>query len=185
MALKRHLFKVILILVSIVVVLSVVVAAGIVGVEGIWFVLFNSSIRVSTVITAIGSLGLVLFLQPKILWKPLYYAVLSIIFFLAFYEILWYYLAASLFSYELRIFQFAALAGWVLLCIREVYPRKPSKISIVFYLLFAVTMILWVASGFAVNSPGNASFSITGEVFNVVSKAALAFGYAVHIGTKT
>ena len=45
-------------------------------------------------------------------------------------------------------------------------------------------MVVWVATGFEVNSFGDAKFSIAGEVFNETSKAALALGYAVHIGTK-
>src|SRR5450756_3185887 len=60
-------------------------------------------------------------------WKPLYYALLSVIFFLGLYEIVWYYIAAYFFGYDLRIFEFASLGGWVLLCIKEVYPQKPRK----------------------------------------------------------
>jgi hypothetical protein len=102
-----------------------------------------------------------LFLQGRLLWKPLYYASLSVIFFLPFYEIVWYYLAAFSFGYELRIFSFAALAGWVLLCIREVYPHKPSKLSMALSVLFVVSMVLWVATGFAVNNFGEPKFSLT------------------------
>lgn len=99
-------------------------------------------------------------------------------------KVVWYYIAAAAFGYELRIFQFAALAGWVLLCLREAYPHRPPKLSLVLYALFVVTMVLWVASGFAVNNLGDPSFSIVGEAFNVTSKAALALAFAIHIGTK-
>ena len=88
------------------------------------------------------------------------------------------------FGYELRIFQFAALGGWVLLGLKEVYPKKPPKVSLVLYGLFAAAMVLWVATGFEVNNLGDVKFSVTGEVFNVTSKAALGLAYAVHIGTK-
>jgi FlaA1/EpsC-like NDP-sugar epimerase len=151
---------------------------------GINLVFPGSNLRISTFLTALVSFVLVLFLQKRILWKPLYYAILTVIFFLGLYEIVWYYLAAAAFGYDLRIFAFAALSGWVLLCIREVYPHKPPKLSLVLYGVFVAALVLWVASGFAVNNLGDAQFSVTGEVFNVVSKAALALAFAIHIGTK-
>jgi hypothetical protein len=40
------------------------------------------------------------------------------------------------------------------------------------------------ATGFPVNNTGQPEYSIVGEVFNKVSKAALAFGFAFHIGIK-
>jgi hypothetical protein len=98
---------------------------------------------------------------------------LAVIFFLGFYEIVWYYLAAYFFSYDLRPFEFAALARWIMLCLREVYRVKPPKLSIALYLLFADTMVFWASTGFAVNNPGQLNFSIMGEVFNEVSKGAL------------
>jgi hypothetical protein len=184
MIFRKHFFDVILVLVVIVAVISVMLAAHVVTVDGIWFVCPIANIRVSTLVTAVFCFTLVLFLQGKLLWKPLYYALLAVIFFLGLYEIVWYYLAAYSFGYELRIFQFAALSGWVLLCLKEVYPKKPPKISIVLYGLFVVTMVLWVATGFEVNNLGEAQFSVTGEVFNAASKVALALAYAVHIGAK-
>jgi hypothetical protein len=63
-------------------------------------------------------------------------------------------------------------------------PCEAAKISIALYLLFAATMVFWVATGFAVNNPGQLSFSIMGEVFNEVSKGALALAFAFHIGSK-
>lgn len=181
---RKHLFNVILVAAVIVAVIAVMVATHVVTVDNLWFNASISNIRISTVATAVFCFTLVLFLQGKILWKPLYYALLAVIFFLAFYEIVWYYLAAYTFSYDLRIFQFAALAGWVMLCVREVYPKRPPKLSIACYGVFVATMVLWVATGFAVNNLGDADFSVAGEAFNVVSKGALALGYAVHIGKK-
>lgn len=110
---RKHLFDVILVVVVIVAVFSVMLAAHVVTVDGIWLVFPIGNIRVSTVVTAVFCFTLVLFLQGKLLWKPLYYALLVVIFFLGLYEIVWYYLAAFSFGYELRIFQFAALGGWV------------------------------------------------------------------------
>jgi len=109
---------------------------------------------------------------------------LAAIFFLALYEIVWYNLAVYFFGLELRFFQFAALFGWVLLAKREVYPLKPPKISIIFYVVYVGSMVLWIASGFAVNNPGYTSISVFGEVFNIVSKAALGLAFAFHIGSK-
>jgi len=111
-------------------------------VNGIWFVFPIGNIRISTVVTAVFCFSLVLFLQKKILWKPLYYALLAVVFFLGLYEIVWYYLAAFSFGYDLKIFQFAALTGWVLLAVREVYPKKPPKASMVLYGFFVVAMVL-------------------------------------------
>jgi hypothetical protein len=182
---RRHLFIVILGVVVLVAAFSVLLAAHVVSVEGVRFVFQGGNIRVSTVITAIFCFVLVLFMQKRIFWKPLYYGLLAVIFFLALYEIIWYYLAAFSFGYDLRLFQFAALAGWVLLCFREVFSVKPPKVSLVLYGLFVIALLLWVATGFEVNTYGDAKFSVVGEIFNVVSKAALALAYAVHIGTKT
>jgi hypothetical protein len=109
---------------------------------------------------------------------------LSVIFFLGLYEIIWYQIAAHFFHYNLRIFEFMALAGWVFLCVREIYPNKPPKISLVFYALFVIIMVLWVGTGFAVNNSETPTFSISGEAFNVTSKTALAIAFAYHIGKK-
>ena len=184
MIFRKPSLEFILVVVVIVAVISVMLAAHVVSVDGLWFVFGIGNIRVSTVVTAVFCFTLVLFLQGKFGWKPLYYGLLAVIFFLGLYEIVWYYLAAFSFGYELRIFQFAALAGWVLLCVKEVYPKRPPKFSMVLYGLFVATMVLWVATGFEVNNLGEAQFSVTGEVFNATSKVALALAYAVHIGTK-
>ena len=184
MVFRKNLLNIFVVVVIIIASISVLLATHFIFIDGMRFVFSTVSIRISTVITGIVCFGLVLFLQGRILWKPLYYAVLAVIFFLSLYEIVWYYLAAFSFGYELRIFQFAALAGWVLLGVREVYPRKPRKISLMLYGFFVAIMVVWVATGFDVNSYGDANFSIAGEVFNEASKAALALGYAVHIGTK-
>lgn len=164
--------------------IALMTLTNIITIEGIWFVFLPYNIRITTIATIIFCFALVLFLQGKLGWRPLYYAILSVIFFLGLYEIIWYQMAAHFFNYDLRIFEFAALAGWVLLCIREVYPKKLPRLSLALYGFFFLTMILWVATGFDVNSLGNATFSITGEGFNVSSKAALALAYAVHIGVK-
>jgi hypothetical protein len=184
MIFKKNLLNIFVIMVIIIASISVLIATHVISINGMRFVFSTVNIRISTVITGIVCFGLVLFLQGRILWKPLYYAILVVVFFLSLYEIVWYYLAAFSFGYELRIFQFAALGGWVLLGAREVYPRKPPKVSLMFYVFFVAIMVVWVATGFEVNSFGDAKFSIAGEVFNEASKAALALGFAVHIGTK-
>jgi hypothetical protein len=56
------------------------------------------------------------------------------------FEIFWFYSAATLIGWDLRSLQFAALFGWVLLGIREVYNKRPPKLSILFYLAFIVSM---------------------------------------------
>ena len=85
----------------------------------------------------------------------------------------------------MRIFQFAALFGWVLLGIREVFTKRPSKLSTVFYGVFAISMVIWIGTGFQFNDLGNSSFSVSGEILNVVSKAALFIAYALHIGSSS
>lgn len=181
---KRHFRNVLLLTLTIVAAFSAVLAAGLVRVEGIWFVFPSSEMRISTLATVFLVFALVLLLQGRIRWKPFYYAWLAVIFFLGFYEIVWYYVAVPFFGYDLRLFAFAALAGWIVLCVREVYSVKPSKRSICLYTVFAATMVLWVAAGFPVNSPGQPGFSITGEIFNEVSKTSLGLAFAFHIGAK-
>jgi len=181
---KKHLFNVFLVVLAIITIIFVMLAAHIIVVEGIWFVFPIGNLRISTMITIVFCFTLVLFLQGKFGWRPLYYALLAVVFFLGLYEIVWYNLAVYLSGFEPRIFEFAALAGWILLCIREVYPKRPPKLSMMLYGLFVVSMVLWVATGFAVNYLGNVAFSITGEIFNVTSKAALGLAFAIHIGTK-
>ncbi len=180
---KRHL-GVFLFAVTVLAVFAALLAANIISVVGIWLVFPISNLRISTFVTILFCFLLVLFMQGKIFWRPLYYAVLAVIFFLGLYEIVWYNFAVHYSGFEPRYFEFAALAGWVLLCIREVYPTKPPKLSIALYVLFAVCMVLWAETGFQVNYLGNAEFSFTGEAFNVISKAALAIAFAIHIGSK-
>jgi hypothetical protein len=181
---RKRFLGVFLFVVAVLAVFAVLIEADIVVVVGVWLVFPFSNLRISTLLTILTCFLLVLFLQGKILWRPLYFAILAVIFFLALYEIVWYNLAVHYSGFEPRYFEFAALAGWVLLCVREVYPQKPSKLSIVLYGLYVVCMVLWVATGFQVNYLGSAELSITGEVFNVVSKAALGLAFAIHIGSK-
>ena len=48
---------------------------------------------------------------------------------------------------------------------------------------FAISFAIWLGTGFTFNDLGNSSFSVLGEVLNVVSKGSLFFAYAIHIGT--
>lgn len=182
---KKPLLKAVLIFFAFVFAVFMLVATNVAKIEGVWFISSIVTIRVSTFLTAAACFALVLFLQGRITLKSIYYASLAVIFFLSLFEIVWYYVAAGFNGYDLRIFQFAALFGWVLLGIREVYSKKPPRLSIIFYGVFAVSMLLWIGTGFEFNDLGNSAFSIIGETFNVISKAALAIAYSVHIGSKT
>jgi len=77
--------------------------------------------------------------------------------------------------------QFAALFGWVLLGIREVYRKRPPKISVVLYGILAISFFIWIGTGFRFNDLGNPSFSIPGEILNIISKTSLFFAFAFHI----
>jgi hypothetical protein len=88
----------------------------------------------------------------------------------------------TLAGYEPRIFEFAALFGWVLLSIRKVYHKRPPRVSMALYGASVVSIILWVATGFEVNFTQRPDIHILGEVFSVMSKTALAF--ALHIRLK-
>ena len=101
---------------------------------------------------------------------------------MAAFEIMWYYSAAVFRGWALNIMQFGALFGWVLLGIAAIFHKKPSRISLLLYGLFAVTFVIWVATGFTFNGLGDSSFSFSAEVFNVISKGALFFAYAFHVG---
>ncbi len=150
-------------------------------IDRIWFVSPFVGIRISTVITAILGFSLVLFLSKRKIWKSVYYSLLAVIFSMASYETVWYYSAAALRGYDLRIWEFAALFGWVLLGIREVLHKRPPKISTALYVVYAVSMIIWIATGLHSNDLGNTTFSTTGEALNILSKFALTTAYALHI----
>lgn len=167
---------------SLVAIISLLVLTGYIRIEGIWFILPFTHIRITTVITMFLSFGIVLFLQGKLWWRSLYRAVLSVIFFLALYETIWYQIAAYYFNYDPRLFEFSGLFGWILLSISEVYPTKPPRLSLALYITFIVSMVLWVATGFSVDYPGGPVLSITSEVFNVISKASLAIAFAINMG---
>jgi hypothetical protein len=150
-------------------------------IESLWFVFPFATIRISTVITAVWGFSLVLFLSKTKIWKSVYYSLLAVIFSMGLYEIVWYYSAAALRGYDLRVFQFAALFGWVLLGIREVFHKRPPRISVVLYGVYAVSMIIWIGTGFQSNDLGNSTFSTSGEVLNIISKFALTTAYSLHI----
>lgn len=184
MFLKRNLIQIGFFVLVIIVIFFVLTATGLFTFEGLWLVTSTSNIRISTVITIIFCFTLVLALQGKIFWRPLYYAILAIIFSLGLYEIVWYNMAVYYSHFDPRVFEFSALTLCVLFCIKEVYPQKPPRLSIVLYGIFIICMILWGETGFKVNYLGDANFSTTGEVFNIVSKASLAIAFAIHIGSK-
>lgn len=163
-------------------VLTVMVATGFAKIESLWFIFSFSGIRISTLATAIACFAIVLFLQRRNTLKSFYYALLAVIVPMALFEIMWYYSAAAFRGWDLRIMQFAALFGWVLLGISAIIHKKPQKISIILYGIFAFSFAVWLATGFAFNDLGNSSFSVSAEILNVVSKGALFFAYAFHIG---
>ena len=141
-----------------------------VKIEDIWLIFPMSGIRISTAATAIVCFSLVLFMLRRSTIKSIYYALLAVIFPMGLYEIAWYYTAASFRAWDLRIFEFAALFGWILLGVREVFRKRPSKLSIMLYVVFAVTFVGWILTGFQFNDYSNSSFTVSGEIFNEVSK---------------
>jgi hypothetical protein len=185
MFLKRHMQLVKSTLIVVLVLLSFIVllATGYVKIDQIWFVFPFSGIRISTLLAAIACFALVLFLQRKNTLKSLYFAFLAVIFSMGLFEILWYYSAAAFRGWDLRVFEFVALFGWVLLGLREVIRKRPPKISVLLYVVFAVLWVMWLATGFSFNDLGNPSFSVSSEILNEVSKTALFFAFAFHIGS--
>ena len=179
---RREIVKPVLIVAAVLIVLAVMVATGFAKIENLWFIFPLSGIRVSTVATAIACFAIVLFLQRRNTLKSVYYALLAVIVPMALFEIMWYYSAAAFRGWDLRIMQFAALFGWVLLGISAIIRKSPSKISILLYGIFAFSFAIWLATGFVFNDLGNSSFSASAEILNVVSKGALFFAYAFHIG---
>ena len=157
-------------------------ATGFAKIESLWFIFPLSGIRVSTGTTAIACFAIVLFLQRRNTLKSVYYALLAVIVPMASFEIMWYYSAAAIKGWDLKIMQFAALFGWVLLGISAIIRKNPPKISILLYGIFAFSFAVWLATGFAFNDLSNSSFSVSAEILNVVSKGALFFAYALHIG---
>jgi hypothetical protein len=94
---KKHLRNVLLLTLLIVAVFLAILAIGFVTVDGIWFIFSTAEMRISTLSTVFLVFAVVLLLQGRISWKPIYYSLLAVIFFLGFYEIVWYYLAAYFF----------------------------------------------------------------------------------------
>lgn len=174
--------KFVLIITAILIVLAVMITTGFAKIESLWFIFPLFDIRISTLATAIICFAIVLFLQRRNTLKSVYYAILAFIVPMGLFEIVWYYSAALPNHYDLRIFQFVSLFGWVLLGFREVYRTRPPRSSIFLYAFFVVLFAIWLASGFKFNYPGNPSFSLSAEVINVVSKGALFFAFAFHIG---
>lgn len=163
--------------------LFVMVETNYVKIENYWLIFPLSGIRISTVVTAIACFALVLFLQRRNTLKSIYYAMLAVVFPMGLYEIVWYYTAAAFRGWDLRIFQFAALFGWVLLGTREVFRKRPSRLSTILYAIFVISMLIWIADGFQFNDTSNPSFNVSAEILNVMSKTALFFAYAIHIGS--
>ena len=179
---RMEILKPILIVASVLIVLALTVSIGFAKIESRWFIFPFSEIRISTLTTAVACFALVLFLQRRNTLKSMYYALLSVIVPVALFEIIWYYSAAVLNGWDLRIIQFAALFGWVLLGISAVFRRRPPRISIILYGVFAISFAIWLGTGFEFNYLGSSTFSFSAEVFNVLSKTALLFAYAIHIG---
>ncbi len=184
-AFRKHkqIIKSVLIVLAPLIALALILETGFAKIKSLWLVFPTSEIRVSTVTIAFACFALVLFLQRRNTVKSVYYALLAVIFSMGLYEIVWYYTEAAFGRWDLRIFEFGALFGWVLLGIREVFHKRPPKFSTVLYVVFVITMIIWIGTGFHSNTISSPSFSISGEILNVVSKAALFFAYAVHISS--
>jgi hypothetical protein len=179
---RREMIKPFLIVAVVLVVLAVMVASGFAKIERLWFVSSLSGIRLTTLASAVVCFVIVLFLQRKNTLKSIYYALLAVVVPMATFEIIWYYSAAAFRGWDLNIMQFGALLGWVLLGISAIFHTRPPRISVLLYGVFIVVFVIWVASGFSFNVLENSSFSVSAEVFNVVSKGALFFAYAFHIG---
>ena len=177
-----EIIKPVLIVAAVLIVLALMAATGFTKIESLWFIFPLSGIRVTTLATAITCFAIVLFLQRRNTLKSVYYAFLAVIVPMALFEIMWYYSAAAFRGWDLRIMQFAALFGWVLLGISVVIHKSPLKISILLYGIFAFSFAIWLATGFAFNDLGNSSFSVSAEILNVVNKSALFFAYAFQIG---
>jgi hypothetical protein len=167
---------------AVLIALAVMVTMGFGKIERLWIIFPLSGIRISTLSALLLSFALVLWLQRKNTLKSIYFAVLGVIVPMALFEITWFYIAAAIRGWDLRILQFAALFGWVLLGFREVYKKRPPKISILLYGMFIVSMGVWIATGFNFNDLNNPTFSFSSEALNVLSKSTLIFGFAIPIG---
>jgi hypothetical protein len=183
LGLKTKEFMPFLLFAAVLIALAVLVITGFGKVENLWIVFPLSGIRISTLAALLASFFLVLWLQRKNMFKSIYFAVLAVIVPMALFEITWFYTAAAIRGWDLRILQFAALFGWVLLGIREVYRKRPPKISLLLYGTFIVFLGMWIATGFNFNDLNNTTFSFSSEALNVLTKSTLIFGFAIHIGT--
>ena len=180
---RREIIKSILIVAVVLIVLSLMVVTGFAKIESLWFIFPLSGIRISTLATAIVCFTFVLFAQRRNTLKSVYYALLAVIVPMALFEILWYYSAAAFNGWDLRIRQFAALFGWVLLGISAVFRKCPPRISIILYGIFVISFAIWLGTGLKFNGLDSPSFSFSSEVLNVASKTSLLLAFATHIGS--
>jgi hypothetical protein len=179
---RTGIIKPVLILTALLIALALMVATGFAKIEKLWFIFPLSGIRISTLAAGIACFAIVLFLQRRNTLKSVYYALLAVIVPMALFEIMWYYSAAAFNGWDLRVMQFAALFGWVLLGINTVFRKRPPRISLILYGIFAISFAIWLGTGFKFNYLESPTFSFSAEVFNVLSKTALLFAYAIHIG---
>ncbi len=180
---ENRIIRPVLILATVLIVLVMMNATGFAKIESLWFVFPLSGIRISTVATAFACFAIVLFMQRRNTLKSVYYAILAVIVPMAIFETLWYYSAAYFDGADLRIMQFAALFGWILLGLITIFHYRLPKISIILYSLFVILFTVWLATGFKYNDLGDSSFSLSAESINVISKGVLFFAYAFHIGS--
>jgi hypothetical protein len=181
---KRQLVNSGLIISAVFIIFILSLITGFTRIIGIYFVFPILTMRITTGLSAILCFSIVVFLQRRRTLASIYYAIVAVIFSMALYELIWFYSGVALWGFEPKIFQFAALFGWIMLGIREVYEVKPPRVSSVLYGVYAISMFLWVATGFQFNVLGDPNFTYWGEFLNVVSKASIDFGYALHIGLK-
>ncbi len=180
---KNTMIRLTLILAVVLIAVGAVVASGFAKVESLWIVFPLVKIRISTLAKALACFALVLFMQRKNALKSVYFAFLAVIVPMGLFEIIWYYSAAFSRGWDLRIMQFAALFGWILLGINVIFRQRPPKISVFLYGTFVLTFAIWLGTGFKSNDLGAFPFSFSAEVFNVISKGALFFAYATHVGS--
>ena len=115
--------------------------------------------------------------------SSLCYGVLAVLFSMSLYESVFLFSAIAVKGWGIVIWPFLALTGWILLGLREIAFSRPPEMAMALYALYGSSMLMWIAAGFEINERQELGFSVLGEVFNVVTKAALPLGYAIHLGS--
>lgn len=150
-------------------------------------------IRISTVFTLI-----ILFFY--IAWKfkydfkdSLYHSVIAIVFITSLYEVIFNIVAAIIylntlqsFIQRFKIWHYLMVGGWFILGYKQIKQHfQLTKASALLLSICLISWIIWILIGFPYNVPSDINLNLSSELFNIITKITLLFGYALGLQTHT